>query len=148
MFVQVRWSGDRIFKISLMHCRYIYWVFKLIDLVSLPIKIKHCPINTGSYGKRVINAPNQLQMVFIHSALLALCEGNPSVTGVYPLQSANDAGFDVSFDVSINKLLNKQSICRWIKMHRHSFDTTVIQVYHMMTGCLTEALDVYKYMRN
>ena len=43
------------------------------------------------------------------SALLALCEGNPFVTVVYPHNKYTVLGnFDVSFIVNLNKLLNKQ----------------------------------------
>ena len=37
--------------------------------------------------------------------------------------------FDVSFDVSLNKLLNKQSRDRWIKMSWHPAD--VVTVMHL-----------------
>ena len=43
------------------------------------------------------------------SALLALCERNPSVTDGFPSQRAVMWTFDVSFYVSLNKLLDKQS---------------------------------------
>ena len=46
------------------------------------------------------------------SALLALYEGNPPVTGGFPSQRASNASFGVFFDVSLNKMLNKQSSCR------------------------------------
>ena len=42
------------------------------------------------------------------SALLALCEGNPSVTDGFPSQRVSDAGFEV-FYVNQNKRLCKQS---------------------------------------
>ena len=42
------------------------------------------------------------------SALLALCVGNPPVTGGFSLQMASNA----CFDVSISKLLNQQSSCQ------------------------------------
>ena len=43
------------------------------------------------------------------SALLALCEGNPPVTGGVPSWKAGNSGFDVFFDVSLTKWLNKPS---------------------------------------
>ena len=46
----------------------------------------------------------------IISALVALFEENPLVTGGFPLQRrAGNPGIDVFLDVSLNKLLNKQS---------------------------------------
>ena len=38
------------------------------------------------------------------SILLALCEGNPPVTGGFPSQRASNTAFDVFFDVNLNKL--------------------------------------------
>ena len=35
------------------------------------------------------------------SALLALCEGNPPVSGGFPSKRASDTGFDAFFDVSL-----------------------------------------------
>ena len=46
----------------------------------------------------------QMEMV---SVLQALCEGDPPVTGGYPLQGASNARFDVFYDVSWNKRLSK-----------------------------------------
>ena len=40
------------------------------------------------------------------SALLALYEGNPPVTGGFPLQRPVMGKFDVFFVVSVNKVLN------------------------------------------
>ena len=45
------------------------------------------------------------------SALLALCEGNPPVTGGFPSQRTSNA----DFDVTVNKRLNKQLSCRWFE---------------------------------
>ena len=42
------------------------------------------------------------------STLLALCEGNPPVTGGFPSQRTSNEGIDIFFTVSQNKLLNKQ----------------------------------------
>ena len=54
------------------------------------------------------------------SAPLALCEGNPPVTGGVPSQRARNAGFEVFFDVRLKKRLNKQSSRRWFQMTRCS----------------------------
>ena len=42
------------------------------------------------------------------SALLALCKGNPMVTGRFPSQGSSNMGFGVFFVLSMNKLLNKR----------------------------------------
>ena len=49
------------------------------------------------------------------SALLALCEGNPPVTGRFSLQRLVTRSFDVSFDVRLNKRLGKQSRRQWFE---------------------------------
>ena len=43
------------------------------------------------------------------STLLALCEGNPKVTGEFPTQKPVTWSFDIFFDLRLNKWLNKQS---------------------------------------
>ena len=43
------------------------------------------------------------------SALLAVCEGNPSVTGEFPSQRPMTRSFDILFHLRQNKRLNKQS---------------------------------------
>ena len=43
------------------------------------------------------------------SALLALCKGNPPVTGGFPSQRPVTRSFDVFFDLCLNKRLSKQS---------------------------------------
>ena len=51
------------------------------------------------------------------SALLALCEGNPPVTGGFPSQRPVMLSFDVFFDLSWDKQLSKQSGHQWFKRH-------------------------------
>ena len=41
------------------------------------------------------------------STLLALCEGNPTVTGEFPSQKPVTWSFDIFFDLRLNKWLNK-----------------------------------------
>ena len=43
------------------------------------------------------------------SAILALCAGNPPVTGEFPTQRPVTWSFDVFFDLHLNKRLSKQS---------------------------------------
>ena len=49
------------------------------------------------------------------SALLALCEGNPPITGGFPSQRPVTLDFDVIFDLRLNKRLGKQSRRRWFE---------------------------------
>ena len=49
------------------------------------------------------------------SALLALCEGNPPVTGEFPAQRPVTRSFDVFFDLRLNKRLSKQSRRGWFE---------------------------------
>ena len=49
------------------------------------------------------------------SMLLALCEGNPPVTGGFPLQVQVAWSVDIFLDVHLNQLLRKQSRRRWFE---------------------------------
>ena len=49
------------------------------------------------------------------SALRALCDDNPPVTGWFHWQMANRTEFYVLFDVNLNKRLNKHSRRRWFE---------------------------------
>ena len=60
------------------------------------------------------------------SALLALCERNPLVTGGFPSQRASNGSFDVFFCLSLNNQLHKMSICRWFETEWRSCDITEI----------------------
>ena len=53
------------------------------------------------------------------SALLALCEGNPAVTGGFPLQWPVTWSFDVFFDLRLDKRLSKQSRRQWFETPSH-----------------------------
>ena len=50
------------------------------------------------------------------SALLALCEGKPRVTGGFPLHRPVTQSFDVFFDLHWKKRLSKQSRHQWFEM--------------------------------
>ena len=50
------------------------------------------------------------------SVLLALCEGNPPVTGGFPSQRPVTQSFDVFFYMCLNKRLSKQLKCQWFEM--------------------------------
>ena len=47
------------------------------------------------------------------STLLALCKGNPPVTGEFPYQRLVTRSFDVLFALHLSKRLSKQSTRRW-----------------------------------
>ena len=69
----------------------------------------------------------------IFSVLLALCEGNPPVTGGFPLQRPVTQSFDVFFDLRMNKRLSKQSRHRWFKdLRRHGACATLLTVSKMI----------------
>ena len=50
------------------------------------------------------------------SALLAICMGNSSVTGEFPVQRPVTWSFDVFFDLGLNERLSKQSWGWWFEM--------------------------------
>ena len=50
------------------------------------------------------------------SALPALCERNPPVTGRFPSQRPVTRSFDIFFDLRLNKRLSKQSKLRWFEI--------------------------------
>ena len=70
------------------------------------------------YRSLIVKAWHDMEMV---SMLLALCGGNPAVTGGFPSQKDNNDGsphkgtvlwsFNAFFVVSPNELLNKLSSC-------------------------------------
>ena len=49
------------------------------------------------------------------SMLMTLCEGNPPVTGAFPLQRPVTRSFDVFFALRLNKRLKKQLRRRWLQ---------------------------------
>ena len=60
----------------------------------------------------------------IFSVLLALCEGNPLVTGGFPSQRPMTWSFIVFFDLHLNKWLSKQQ--RRHHAPYHAYDATVM----------------------
>ena len=68
------------------------------------------------------------------SALLAICEGNPPVTGGFPPQMPVARSFDVFFDLCLNKWLRKQSRRRrfetpWRSLWRHCNECVSLRDY-------------------
>ena len=59
------------------------------------------------------------------SMLLALCEGNPLVTGGFPSKRPVTQSFEVFFDVHLDKQQSKQWSCQWFEMLWCPYDVTV-----------------------
>ena len=53
------------------------------------------------------------------SALLALCEGNPPITGEFPSQRPVTRSFDAFLHLCLNKRLSKPSSRRWFETPSH-----------------------------
>ena len=60
------------------------------------------------------------------SELLALCEGNPPVTGGFPSQRPVTRSFDVFFDPRLNKRSSKHRDGGDLRHHRVHYDVTVM----------------------
>ena len=60
------------------------------------------------------------------SALLVLCERNPSVTGRLPSQKPVTRSFDVFFDLRLNKRLSKQLSAVDLRRHCAHYVVTVM----------------------
>ena len=60
------------------------------------------------------------------SALLALCEGNSSVTGEFPAQRPVTQSFDVFFDLRLNKRLSNYTDVGALRCHRAHYDAIVM----------------------
>ena len=69
------------------------------------------------------------------SALLALCGGNPPVTGGYPPQKPVAPSFDIFFHLRLNKRLSKQSRRQCLRRHCAHYDVTVMEFGHLTTLC-------------
>ena len=80
------------------------------------------------------------------SALLALCEGNPPVTGEFPSQMPVTWSFDVFIDLCLNKRLSKQSRRWWFgtpspSLRRHYNGLTKAGAIGAMLSNFTEYCD-------
>ena len=70
------------------------------------------------------------------SALLALWQGNPPVTGGFPSQRPVMRNFHVFFDLRLKKRLNKQSRHRWFETPSHPLWRHCIDI---LQSCFTGA---------
>ena len=64
------------------------------------------------------------------SELLAVCEGNPSVTGGFPSQRPVARSFDVFFDLHLNDAWANTRDAGDLRRHRAHYDVTVIYSIH------------------
>ena len=80
------------------------------------------------------------------SALLALCEGTPSVTCGFDSQKAKIADIWCFFDVSTSQSLNKNSSCRWSETPWRSFEFTVM-ITHCLSLYITSNHEMQKYRK-
>ena len=62
----------------------------------------------------------------IFPALLAICEGNPPVTGGFPPQKPVTRSFDAFFDLRLNKQFNKNRDAGDFRRHRAHYYITVM----------------------
>ena len=60
------------------------------------------------------------------SASLALCGGNPPVTGGFPSERPVMRSFDVFFDLHLNKQMSKQKDAGNLRRHHVHYDVTVV----------------------
>ena len=65
--------------------------------------------------------------------LLAICAGDPLVTGEFPSQRPMTQSFDVFFDLHLDKRLSKQSWGRWFETPSHS-------LWRHRNGCISHVL--------
>ena len=78
------------------------------------------------------------QQMETFSAFLALCERNPSVTGVFPSQRPVTWSFDIFFELHLNKRLGQQSRRRWFETPTRSlWRTHLIIMIWRSTNILT-----------
>ena len=96
-----------------------------------------CFIITWSLG--ILNYPPPIGYVCRHdmetfSESLALCEGNPPVTGGFLHKEPVIRNSDEYYDLRLNKQLNKGRSCRWFETPQRSFDVTVMMfsVWHIL----------------
>ena len=71
------------------------------------------------------------------SALLALCEGNPSVTGGFPSQVPVTRSFDVSLDLRPIKRLNENWNTEDLRRHRAHDDVIVMKNLNFSIDVIT-----------
>ena len=112
------------------------------ELIKIPTRLTHgrlrfceCFVWWCSLMPLSLTAPDRwwCHEMFTFSALLALCEGNPSTPGSQwiPLTKASD----VSFDLHQNKRLSKQPRRQWFETPSRSLRRHC-NVYTIITWCI------------
>ena len=102
-----------------MYCTYAYLLSLVCSMITLSrnramawcqqfLHIKFAP--AGPQDPPITWWRHQME---IFSALLALYEGNPPLTGGLPSQRPVTRSFYTFFDLHLNKRLNKQSRLQW-----------------------------------
>ena len=123
-------SQDYFSKIQYCHeftngiCLYLNFGLRVITLAYNPFLIP-CIFDTMSYA--ITWWRHQVETF---SALLAVCERNSPVTGVFPSQRLVTRSFDVFFDLRLKKRLSKHSWCWWFgtpsaSLWRHRNDNSI-----------------------
>ena len=84
------------------------------------------------------------------SAVLALCEGNPPVTGGFPSQRPVTLSFDVFLHLRLNKRLNEQSRRHWFETpsrllwrHWHRLVNTEVTLYEVVLEHSLNMCDIH-----
>ena len=87
-------------------------------------KLFHIMISRRRHGTAMLPWLHHQMETF--SALLALCEGNASVTSGFPSQRPVTRNFNVFFGLRLHERMSKQSGRRWFERHHVHYDVTVI----------------------
>ena len=107
------------------HSRYSYLRYTW-DITQFRVKphyrsimVRHFSHFTGSILSPHQSGTRRRHLMEIFSALLALCKGNPPVTGGFPSQRPVTRNFENFFDLCLNNRLNNQSRRRWSETPSH-----------------------------
>ena len=100
-------------------------IFTVLPIVNHDLVFMGCTMTTYLEGRGITMRPPTTWARWRHqmetfSVSLALCGGNPPVTGGFPSQRPVKRSFDTCFDLSLNKRLSKQSRSRWFETPLHS----------------------------
>ena len=120
--------GLNVLRVYNRNCEWNLWCYYLKNPTLSPFCICYDVGKTGNFNHNYSNVifqkisimsskmwngslilPCWRHQMETFSALLALCAGNSSVTGVFPWQRPVTRSFDVFFDLHMNKRLSKKS---------------------------------------
>ena len=108
LLVLLRLSSCRLYR---QPSGLLHWYFAI---APVPVKQPSLVYNEDPYTKKTVSPWRRYPMERFFASL-ALCVGNPPVTGEFPSQMPVTQSFDVFFDLHLNKRLSKQSRRRWFK---------------------------------